>query len=602
MLRVRAADIAVQTLVENGVSDCFVVVGGSAMHLDDALGKNKGIAKYFTHHEQACAMAAESYARLSGKLAAVCVTSGPGATNALTGVLGAWHDSLPMIVLSGNVRHAISMQQQPDLKLRYRGLQEFDIVNSIANMTKYCVQITDATKIKSEIQKAISISLDGRRGPVWVDIPLDIQAAHVSSEELADSDWSAPEFAPSKEQINGLAKQLKQAKRPCVLIGTGVTTANMQKELEEFLESVRVPVVGGAWYGDALYNRHPRFFGLSGINGPRAGNFILYDSDLILVIANSLSYKQTGYEPERFAPKSKIIMVDVDENEPAKLNGLVNEFIQSKLKDFFAAWCSYGERVDVEDAWMSFCAKLAEKYSAYEGANGCLPNERVNKYYFWEVFNRIAPQDTIVALGNSQVCLAAGQVGKDHRDMRFVGNYVCGSMGHDLPGSVGMAIAAKRPVVLVTGDGSLMMNIQELQTIQYYKLPIKIIVFNNGGYGSIRATFDNYFGYDGCGCSPDTGVGFPDFSKLSSVFGFDYDVCPTNGVVLDKLEWALSSDTPVFLEVQEQFVDPVIPKLTTKMEENGNLITPDLFDQSPFLSQEDLESALKPYLKGVIDD
>lgn len=276
-------------------------------------------------------MAAEAYARLSGKMAAVCVTSGPGATNTLTGVMGAWQDSLPMIVLSGQVRYEISVAKS-GLPLRYRGIQEFEIVPAVKNMTKYAVMVTDPLSIKREMRKAIRIALEGRRGPVWLDIPQDIQNAMVEEEHL----YPEEETNVKRETVDysKMKQILKSAKRPCILAGSGIRSGNVMEEFLEFVDRMKIPVIGGAWVADNLYMEHPLYFGPSGNIGPRTGNFILQNADVILSLGNSLGFRQTGFNQQDFAPHAKIIMVDADENEAKKPGLHIDEFIHRDLKEF----------------------------------------------------------------------------------------------------------------------------------------------------------------------------------------------------------------------------------------------------------------------------
>ena len=597
-MKKRVADIVFETLVENAITDCFSVVGGGAMHLNNAMALNKNINKYFNHHEQACTMAAEAYARYAGKMAAVCVTSGPGATNTLTGVMGAWEDSIPMIIISGNVRYATSVAST-GLPLRYRGLQEFDIINSIKNMTKYATVVTEPLSIKSEIQKAINIAMEGRRGPVWLDIPQDIQNSIVEEDHMniCESNLDIPSV--SEVKLQELFDMINLAKRPCILFGTGITCAHLQNEFEKFLDKMQIPVVGGAWYGDALYNKHPRFYGLSGNVGPRAGNFILTNADIILVLGNSLSFKQTGYDVDSFAPNSKVIMVDIDENEYLKIKNKIDVFIHTDLKEFFSKADRLKLNIKPTEEWTSYCDKLYHFFSAYEGAENTVPEERVNKYYFWKLFNEIAPDNLPIALGNSQVGLAGNQVGKEYRDQRMIANYICGSMGYDLPAAIGTAIASGRPTVCVTGDGSVMMNLQELQTIRHYNLPVKLVVFENQGYGAIKQTCNNFFDGVKIGCSPDSGVSCPDFSAVAKAFKIDYKCCNCNSEVKESLEWMFANDGPLLLEMKELLDDPVVPKLMSKLDENGNMTSPKLYDMYPFVSDDDMRWIMNPQ---VIED
>ena len=592
-MKKRVADIIFETLVDLNIVDCFTVVGGGAMHLDNALALNTDMNSHFNHHEQACAMAAESYARYSGKMAAVCVTSGPGATNTLTGVMGAWVDSVPMIVISGNVRYETSIEKS-GLPLRYRGLQEFDIIHSIQNMTKYSLVLTKPETVKYEVQKAVAIAMEGRRGPVWIDVPQDMQNALVEEEGLLEYKEDPVTTPDVKEtDLKQIFAELQAAKRPCILMGSGIQCAHLEDAFEGFLEKVRVPVIGGAWLGDIFYSEHPLYYGLSGNAGPRGGNFILQNSDYILCLGNSLSYKQTGYDISSFAPKATIVMVDADENEYAKVKEKVDTFIHADLKEFFRKAESVAEICEAPGEWMEYCNKIRETFSPFEGKSSADPTGRVNKYLFWETFLKVMPEDTLMALGNSSVAMGANQIGRRFKGQRMISNYICGSMGFDLPAAIGLAVSSKQPVVCVTGDGSMMMNLQELQTIQYKKLPVKIVLFENNGYGAIKQTCKNFFEGKEYGCSPDSGVGFPQFRKVAEAFEYPYNCCHTNEELAEKLEWLKAQEGSCILEIKQQLDDPVVPKLMSKLDENGQMTSPKLHDMYPFVSEEDMKWIMK---------
>ena len=392
-MKKRVADIIFETLVEYGIKDCFLVVGGGAMHLDNALALNNSINKICNHHEQACTMAAEAYARVSGKMAVACVTSGPGATNAITGVMGAWQDSIPMIVISGQVRYNIS-SMSTSLPLRYRGIQEFDIVTSVKNMTKYAVMMTNPLDVRYEISKAINIAMNGRRGPVWIDVPLDIQGAIVDTDDLKDDFELKKQFEHDyTDEINNILDVLNDAKRPCILAGTGIISADVKEQFVSYIEKIGIPVIGGGWCTDLLYTDHPLYFGHSGDIGPRAGNFIIQNADVILVLGNSLSFRQTGYAQDGFAPKAKIIWVDIDKNESLKPGMRYETFINIDLHDFFMIANSTAERINVDPEWLEYCNKIKKEFSPYESIVNIVMSERVNSYYFWKVFDEFAKED-----------------------------------------------------------------------------------------------------------------------------------------------------------------------------------------------------------------
>ena len=392
-MKKRVADIIFETLIKHGIADCFTVVGGGAMHLDNALAINPNMHCHFNHHEQACAMAAEAYARYSGNMAAICVTSGPGATNTLTGVMGAWVDSVPMIVISGNVRYETSIEKS-GLPLRYRGLQEFDIINSIQNMTKYSKVLIDPNETIYEVEKAITIALSGRRGPVWIDVPQDIQNSIVDDESLEHFTDTIPQPSIDDSDLSAILEKVQSAKRPCILMGTGIQCTHTEGLFENLLSKLHIPVVGGAWIGDIFYSEHPLYYGLSGNAGARAGNFILQNSDLILVLGNSLSYKQTGYDIDSFAPNAQILMVDIDVNEYQKVKDKVDFFLACDIRDFLIAFERHIDTpLSAPDEWFSYCNRVLATFSPYEGKCTATPENRVNKYVFWEVFLKIMPEN-----------------------------------------------------------------------------------------------------------------------------------------------------------------------------------------------------------------
>lgn len=585
----RVADIIMDILVEHGITDCFAVVGGGAMHLDNALALNNSINKYFNHHEQACAMAAEAYARLSGKMAAVCVTSGPGATNAITGVMGAWQDSLPMIVLSGQVRYEISVSKS-GLPLRYRGIQEFEIIPAVKNMTKYAVMITDPLSIKREMYKAIRIAMEGRRGPVWIDVPQDMQNAMVEEADLYEVE--TVEKAETGVNYDQLIDTLKTAKRPCILAGSGIRSGNVMEEFLGFVEKFSIPVIGGAWVADNMYMDHPMYFGPSGNIGPRTGNFILQNADVILTLGNSLGFRQTGFNQKDFAPNAKIIMVDADENEAKKPGLNIQQFICRDLKDFFGEMKEKDQKILASDEWLSYCNMLKKRFNAFEAVADIQMDERVCSYYFWQVFGKYEPEDSILALGNNTANTAKLQIGVEKCRQRVLTNYTCGSMGYDVPAAIGAAVASGKKVFCVTGDGSIMMNLQELQTIAHYDLPVHVVVFSNGGYAAIRQTSKNFFNGVCIGCTEETGISFPAFEDVAKTFGFEYLHCGSNAEVEDAVQKLMRSEKRVLLEVDQLYDNPVVPKVMSRLDENGKMLTPALHDMAPFLSKDEMKKLM----------
>lgn len=585
-MKKRVADIIIETLVKKGISDCFAVVGGGAMHLDNALALNNDIAKYFNHHEQACAMAAEAYARYSGKIAAICVTSGPGATNAITGVMGCWQDSLPMIVLSGQVRYEISVPQC-GLPLRYRGIQEFEIIPSVKNMTKYAVMLTDPLEVKRELLKSIDIALSGRRGPVWLDIPLDIQSAIVEENDMYEYNGIDNVPVATETDIDFLIDKIKLASRPVVLAGNGIVNSGNLDNFRKFIKKIEIPVIAACIAADVMYTDYPYYYGLSGSIGPRTGNFIVQNADLIISLGCNLGFKMTGFAQEQFAPNAYIISVDIDENEIKKPGVRVNKFIHSDLTEFFKIANKKITKIAVPKSWWDYCNHLKEIFSPYEGMKDVDILDRVCSYFFWNEYEKYEPFDSISVLGNNTANSAKLQIGIKKEKQRIIANNNCGSMGADLPEAIGVAIASKKEVVCITGDGSIMMNIQELQTIKHNNLPIKVIIFSNDGYNAIRQTSKNFFNGKLIGCNSDSGISFPNFSDIAKTFGFSYMICRTNSEVGIVLERFFESKGNVLLEVEEKLDDPIIPKVMSRMNSDGTLLSPSLEDMSPFLSREE---------------
>ncbi len=588
-MKKRVADIIMEILMENGVKDCFCVVGGGSMQLNNALAKCNGIHKYYNHHEQACAMSAEGYVKATGRLPLVCVTSGPGGTNTLTGVLCAWQDSVPMLVISGQVRYGISVPES-GLPLRQRGEQEFQIVPTVKHMTKYAKMIINPLTVKQELQKAIDIATTGRRGPVWLDIPLDVQGALVEEDELLPA-VGGPQQVPSAtdEDIEFLHRMLKAAKRPCILVGSGIRPAGVVEEFREYVGELQVPVVAGIHIADAHYLNYPLYFGMSGTIGPRLGNFILQNADVIVTIGNSLHLCETGFDQEAFAPHAKIIMVDIDQNEAMKPGLNIYRLIHSDLKLFFDKALPKAENISVDGAWIRHCQKMQERFPIVELPADLNMDGPVRQNYFWTVFEKYEPADCIVAYGNSMGVAGVVQKGIKHPEQRIIANFWVGTMGNDLPEAVGVAVGAEKEVICATGDGSIMMNLQELQTIVHYQLPVKIILFSNGGYGTIRQTCKNFFDGVMVGCDAQSGVGMPDFEKIALAFGYNYKRCETNADSEECIQWLFASKGCTFLEVVQDMDDAYEPKLKSRLLPDNTFATPALHDMYPFIDPEELK-------------
>lgn len=586
-MKKRVADIVVETLVALGVKDCFCVVGGGAMHLNNAFEINEDMHVTYCHHEQSCAFAAEGYAKYSGGVAVVSVTSGPGGMNTLNGVYSAWVDSTPMIVIAGHPRSDTTVEAS-GLNLRCRGVQEYNIIPTVEGMTKYAKMVLDPETVKQEIVKAYTIAMSGRRGPVWLSIPLDIQAMPVEDTEIETE--LKPEAVVEQEKILEVVEKLKNAKRPCILTGAGIRYGNAMDAFLKILKKLRVPVVGGALLADTLPEGYPDFYGLSGNIGPRAGNFILQNADVILVLGNSLSNRQTGYNVEGFAPDAYFVMVDAEKDEPFKPGLHIDLPLHMELNDFFAALeKNLEDEIVSGKEWNDYCKKVYDFFQNYDEPEAG-EKDRVPAKLFWKKFREKIPSEATLALGNSNCVIGIYQYGVKQMGQRVITNYNAGSMGYDLPEAIGVAVASGKPVYCVTGDGSVMMNLQELETIRYHRFPVKAVIFSNNGYGAIRQTCKNYFNGVYTGCDPDSGVDFPSFEKVAKAFDYGYFKCENYGELDHVLDEFVKAEGNVILEVDQALDDPVIPKIMSKMGPDGKFETPIFTDMYPYLTEEDYET------------
>lgn len=598
-MKKRVADIVVETLLEYGVTTCFSVVGGGSMHLNNAFAICESIEKIYNHHEQACAMAAEAYARACGRMAAVCVTSGPGGTNAINGVQGAWVDSVPMIVISGHPRQNTTVAAT-GLQLRCRGVQENDIITQVKSITKYAKCIINYREIKRELIKAIAIALEGRRGPVWLDIPLDVQGNHVDIDELYDVEENGDSRIDIKGEIAKLHEKLSEAKRPCILTGSAIRTGDCIQEFREFVSQIRIPIVGGALQGDICYSEQENYYGTSGSTGPRCGNFILQNADFILVLGNSLSFKQTGFDQKKFALDAKIVMVDAQEDEAKKPDLHIDWYIVCELKEFFTNAKRQMMQLDAPREWNDYCRFLKKQFPEFEALHAygeVEQSQSVSALYWWNKMLSLAKQDAVFCLGNSSCVVPPLVEGVKKPTQRLLVNYNCGSMGDDLPNAIGAAIAFKREIICVTGDGSIMMNLQELQTIRHYRLPIKVVIFCNDGYGAIRNTCRNYFDGVYMGCDKDTGVSFPSFEKIANAFGFAYRKCSKAADTEDGIQWLNDQDTFCILEIVQRQQEIQGLRLESLLLEDGSFVTPALHQLSPRLDDEE-KYMVQNYISG----
>ena len=590
----RLADFLVDFLARNQLSHVFMVTGGAAMHLNDAIGRNRQIRYTCCHHEQACAMAAEGFFRASGKLAVVQVTGGPGGINALNGVFGAWTDSIPMLVVSGQSKRE-TLMSSTNLPLRQLGDQEVDIVRMAGGITKYAVQILDPASIRHHLEKALYLATHGRPGPVWLDIPIDVQGAQIDPGTLQGFDLSKIEQSPvfsdaTREQVRFILDRIKKAKRPVIYAGSGIRLSGQEGLFLELAGCLGVPVVAAWNSNDLLPNDHPAYVGRPGTLGDRAGNFAVQNSDFLLILGCRLNIRLISYNWKSFAPHAFKVMVDVDEAETKKPTLSIDLSIHADLKKFLPAMDNLSrDWTPHHGEWLAWCHERVRRYPVVLSEYWKLM-EKVNPYCFMDRLSEALQDGEVVVCGDGTACVTAFQAIQIRPGMRLFHNSGCASMGYDVPAAIGAAVALpKKPrVICLAGDGSLMMNLQELQTASGLKLPIKIFVLNNTGYHSIRQTQQNFFPDNIVGCGEESGLSFPDFEKVAAAFNLPFRRIGNHGELDEAIRWTLTTPGPVLCEVMLDLAQGFAPKLSSRKLEDGRMETAPLDDMSPFLSREEL--------------
>ena len=602
-MKQRLADYVADFLAAKGVTDVFSVVGGGAMHLNDALGHHEKLHVTYNHHEQACAIAAEAYARLDNKIAAVCVTTGPGGTNALTGVVGGWLDSIPMFVISGQVRYdttaryALQFTGEP---LRAMGDQEYDIVKSVEPMTKFAYMVEDPKKIRWALEKAWHLANTGRPGPVWIDIPVNYQGGFIETDELegydpAEDDAKLPP-AVSDDVIATVLEKIRNAKRPVFHAGYGIRLSGGYKAFREVMEKLNIPVVTYWNAVDLIEDEHPLYCGRAGNMGDRPGNWAIQNADLILAVGTRISIRQVGYNWKTWAREAEVIMVDVDKAELKKPTLHVEMPVWADAKDFLTKLAAAAEdKVSEEGLWQETCRRWKREYPAVLPRQWEENGETANVYAFVRYLSSRLPENSLTAVSNGACCVVGNQAYVIQKGSRMHNNSAVASMGYGLPAAIGTCVSGdNRTTICLEGDGSIMMNLQELQTILTNKLPIKVFLINNNGYHSIRLTQTNLFSHH-CkvGIGEESGdLSFPKFELLAKAFGYPYLSAHSNAEMKQAVDTALAMDGPVFCEIFTDTQQVWEPKSSTKRLEDGTLVSPPLEDLAPFLPREELEKQM----------
>ena len=594
-MKIKLSDYIASFLVENGVKDIFTITGGGAMHLNDSFGHNPNLHCTYNHHEQACAIAAEGYARLSGKLPVVCVTSGPGGTNTLTGVLGSWLDSIPMFVISGQVKRSTTIWST-NLPMRQLGDQEFNIVDCVKSMSKYAVMVTEENQIAYHLEKALFLCKNGRPGPVWVDVPLDIQGATIETDDLVHfnpKDCSEANNPVAKDSdIEAIIAKIKLAKRPVILAGSAIRHSDAHKEFIEVIEKFSIPVVT-AWNAhDNLWDSHPLYAGRPGTIGTRGGNFVVQNSDLVISLGCRLNIRQISYNWENFAKDAYKIMVDIDELELKKPTLSIDLPIHADVKDVLKklSQADYVSDKLEHKNWLKWCKDINLQYPAV------LPNfydakNSINPYVFMDELFKHLQENDIVLASNGSACVTSFQAAVIKKGQRLFTNSGCASMGYGLPAALGAAVSANgQKVICLEGDGSIQMNIQELQTIVHNKLNVKIFWLNNSGYHSIRQTQKNLFKPPMCGVNEDNGVSFPQAERIAMAYGLPFVQISSIDNITQKLNEVLNSNQAVICEVIIDHTQYFEPKLSAKVLADGKIVSPPLDDMFPFIDEKEFQA------------
>ncbi len=598
----KLSDYVIYYLEQLNIKHMFMLPGGGAMHLNDSLGNSKKIEYVTCLHEQACAIAAEAYARVTNQPGLLMVTTGPGGTNAITGVAAAYVESTPMIVISGQVKLADQIRGQG---IRQQGMQELDIVSIVKPITKYAVMVTEARQIRYHLDKAVYEAVSGRKGPVWLDIPLDIQAMDIDPDELAGWEPDKISAIDAQAQRERLEKQVleviecfNQAERPVILVGNGIRLAEAQDIFRRLVDVLGIPVLT-TWNGiDLIEETHPLFFGRPGGMGQRYANFIQQNSDFYLSVGARLNLLQTGYNFDGFARKAVRVMVDIDENELHKTNVRPHIPICADAGEFMELLLAHKDRIQNKDhtKWIAYARKMKQKYPIVQKAHW--QQERlVNTYALLDTITEQMQPDDIYVSGSSGTCIDVSmQVFRVKKGQRVFSTKGLASMGFGVPATIGACLAGNgRRTVCVCGDGGFQMNIQELETIRRLNLPIKIFVLNNQGYAQIYATQTNIFGGHYVACNEESHLTLSPISDVAAAYRLKTVRINGNEDLQDKVKTALEYPGPVICEVIVPIELSALPKQVSYKRSDGQMESLPLEYMNPMLPEEELrENMLIP--------
>lgn len=583
-MKMRVADYITNALYEAGGKQVFLVTGGMIMHLTDALQQHKEQTYIACHHEQAAAMAAEAYGRCTSQLGVAYVTAGPGALNSITGVAGAYIDSSPMIIVAGNSKVSLAKIKGP----RQFPLQGFDSLPMFSYITKYCVMLDDISRVKYEVEKCISIAKSNRVGPVYLEVPVDVQGALFDPD---DYEGFVPEperqIQITEEQIDLVKAALLSSKRPCILVGAGVRLSNAIEKFHEFAEKTNIPVLTSRLGMDLIDHNHPQFVGRPGTYGDRAANFTVQNCDLLITIGCRLGIGLVGYDYHLFAEKAFKIYVDIDEKEINKPSVNADIAIQGEALDFFGKMVnSLSDTKFENNTWIIQTQEWKSNYPVdlpeYDNET-----QGINSYRFVSKFSEKAPSNSVFLVDTGSCFHVHAQAFKVKFGQRHIITGGLSTMGYS-PGAVGVSVAlGNKEVYCITGDGSFQMNLQELQTINQNKLPIKFVLFSNNGYLLMRHTQKNFMNGRMIGESPSSGLSFAPFDKVAETFGLGYMRISNLDELDDKLDELINYQGSLICEIMTPEDQLLIPRVASKKLEDGSMISMPYDDMFPFMSREE---------------
>jgi acetolactate synthase-1/2/3 large subunit len=586
----KASDYIAGYLAQRGVKHIFAISGAGNVHLLDSIAKNKDLVYVCPHHEQAGVMAANAYGRVSGKMGVMLTTSGGGASNAITGVLDAWADSMPCLIISGQEKTSYARK---DNLLRMWGIQGFNIAEMVKGICKYAVMIDNSNSIRFHLDKAFYLANNGRPGPVWLDIPVDIQASQIDVSSLTG--YSPEKYADTdlNKQIKKIIPLIRKAKRPVFLLGHGIRLSGGCDSIPLLMKKFPFPFLTSWAATDMVPTNHLQHFGREGVYGQRCANFIIQNCDLLVSIGSRLAIPQVGYSFKEFARAAKKIMVDIDPLELDKFgkqDSLLR--IHADARGFIKKLLSNAEKVSFKPPkeWIDKCREWRERYPAVDRSIHCDKQGYINSYNFInQLSNHFSPKEIIVTdMGTALTCTHQAIVltGKQ----RLITSQGLGEMGYGLPGAIGACFANnKKRVVLITGDGSMMMNLQELQTIFHHKLPIKIFIYVNDGYLTIKNTQLGIFGKRFTASGKYSGVSCPNFADIGKVFGFKVFKIKKVDIIDSTIERVLKTNGPVICEIVMDPLQALVPKLSFSVKQDGSMVSPPIEDLYPFLPRHELK-------------